>query len=113
MIYLVFPTHTCKASTHGMSYISFYASNKYKSRGSMQKVLWLGRRTYGLTHIESQGRSFLPFVQEPSEAKEGTWAMDINKDTTNPSNTTNIYLPGTAAVLPACQSPSSAASEGR
>lgn len=84
-----------------------------KPRGDMQEVLGLGRHTYGLTHIVSQGRSFLPFVQEPSEAKEGTSATNTNKDTTNPTNTTNIYLPGTMAVLPASQSPSSAASEGR
>jgi hypothetical protein len=68
---------------------------------------------YGLTHIVSQGRSFRPSVQEPSGAKEETWAMNINKVTTNPTNTTNIYSPDTTAVLPACQSPSSAASEGR
>ena len=84
-----------------------------KPRGDMQEVLGLGRHTYGLTHIVSQGRSFLPFVQEPSGAKEGTSATNTNKDTTNPTNTTNIYLPGTVAVLPASQSPSSAASEGR
>jgi len=84
-----------------------------KPRGDMQEVLGLGRHTYGLTHIVSQGRSFLPFVQEPSGAKEGTSATNTNKDTTNLTNTTNIYLPGTVAVLPASQSPSSAASEGR
>lgn len=79
----------------------------------MQQVLGLGRHTYGLTHIVSQEQSFLPFVQEPSGAKEGTSAMNINKDTRNSTNTTNIYLPGTMAVLPAYQSPSSAASEGQ
>jgi hypothetical protein len=63
LIYLVRPARTCKVTTHSKT-SSLYASTKTKINPLVRK------HTYGLIHIESQGRSFLLSAQEPKEARK-------------------------------------------